>query len=50
MSDQNKVIISEALRKRIYRAKLKDQLGDEVKNRGVQGCTEIKGASALVTK
>ncbi len=29
MSDLNKVAISESLRKRIYRAKLKDQLGEE---------------------
>ena len=29
MSDQKKLLISEALRKRVYRAKLKDQLGEE---------------------
>ncbi len=29
MSDRKKLLISEALRKRVYRAKLKDQLGEE---------------------
>ena len=29
MSDQNKLIISDKLRKQIYRAKLRDQLGDD---------------------
>jgi hypothetical protein len=29
MSDQKKLLISKALRKRVYRAKLKDQLGEE---------------------
>ena len=35
MSDQKNLLISEALRKRVYRAKLKDQLGEEayIKNK-----------------
>ena len=29
MSDQNKLLSSEALRKRIFRAKMREQLGEE---------------------
>jgi hypothetical protein len=33
MSDQNTTLISDALKKRIYRGKSKDQLGDKAKKR-----------------
>ena len=36
MSDQKKLLISEALRKRVYRAKLKDQLGEAYKKQQAQ--------------